>query len=103
MTSELRTFIEAGDISGIEVGCPKCHLTLFYPVDVEKAIELLARCPHCSHDFFDELRTNRGYPHSEYPAINDLQKIAAALRTLLRPDRTDIHAQIRFRIANENS
>jgi hypothetical protein len=95
MTNETRTFIQAIDISGVEVECPKCFLTIFYPVAaVEKVTELLARCPSCNHDFFDYINTRT----VEYPAINDLQKIAASLRSLNRPDRTDIHANIRFRV-----
>jgi hypothetical protein len=95
MTSETRTFIQAADISGIEIECPKCNLTIFYPAGGERVMEILAGCPHCYNQFFDE-----GAKSHDYPAINDLQKIVGALRTLLRPDRTDIHANIRFRITD---
>ena len=95
MTNETRTFIQTADISGVEVECPKCFLTIFYPIAaVEKVTEMLAGCPNCGHGFFDHT-SNRTV---EYPAINDLQKSAAALRSLNRPDRTDIHANLRFRV-----
>jgi hypothetical protein len=101
MTSETRTFIGAADVSGIEVECPKCGLTIFYPIGGEKTLDILAGCPHCSHQFFDAKSDARGFGHPEFPAINELQKFAASLRTLLRSDRTDIHANIRFRIDAE--
>jgi hypothetical protein len=95
MTSETRTFIGAADISGVEIECPKCHLTIFYPAIGERIIDILAGCPHCANEFFDE-----GSKSREYPAINDLQKIVSALRSLVRSDRTDIHANIRFRVSD---
>jgi hypothetical protein len=98
MTNETRTFIGIADISGVEIECPKCNLTILYPVGGERTMEILAGCPHCYHSFFDEGNKSR-----EYPAIYDLQKIVAALRTLVRPDRTDIHANIRLRITDSKA
>jgi predicted nucleic acid-binding Zn-ribbon protein len=97
MTSETRTFIGAADISGVEIECTSCHLTIFYPVTGERAMDILAGCPHCSKGLFDEV-SGRTFGDRVFPVINELQKLTSALRALLRPDRTDIHANIRFRI-----
>jgi hypothetical protein len=105
MTSETRTFVEATDIAGIEVECQQCHSTIFYPIAaLEEAKKLIANCPQCNHSLFDVATTNPQSPYIQYPsypAINDLQKIAAGLRSLVR-ERTDIHANIRFRIDAES-
>jgi hypothetical protein len=95
MTSQTRTLIGAEDIAGIEIECQKCGLTVFYPAGGERVAHILAGCPNCCDGFFDE--GNKG---QEFPAINELQKIVSALRALVRPDRTDIHANIRFRITD---
>jgi len=104
MTSETRMFIEAGDVAGIEVECRECHSTVFYPLAaIEKAEKIIATCPQCNHGLFDVAPTNPQSPYVQfpsYPAINDLHKIAAGLRSLVR-ERTDIHANIRFRIDTE--
>jgi hypothetical protein len=100
MTSETRTLIEAADIIGVEIECPDCRLTIFYPVAVEKVMKIGPSCPHCNRLFFDSSRNNV-YPGSHYPAIDAIQEIASNLRKLTRPDRTDIHALIRFRVAME--
>src|SRR5580704_3261469 len=97
MTSETRIFIEPQDIAGIEIECPKCHLSILYPIAGDKTVEILAGCPHCCHYFFDE-KTNPRPQQAEFPAINELQRMAASLRSLRRQDRTDIHAHIRFRV-----
>lgn len=97
MTSETRNLLESKDISGIEIECPECHLAIFYPIDVKEVIKIGSSCPHCNHGFFDSVRDNV-YPGSHFPAIDSLQEIAANLRKLSRSDRTDIHAQIRFRV-----
>jgi len=106
MTSETRTFIEATDIAGVEMECPKCFSTIFYPIAaLEEAKNIPSNCPQCNRVMFDVLPTN---PESHYvqfpsyPAINDLQKIAAGLRSLVR-ERTDIHTQIKFRINTETT
>ncbi len=98
MTSETRTFIEASDVFGIEIGCPKCNLAIFYPITVERVIEIGSFCPHCNHPFFDVVK-DAVYPGRHYPAVDALQEIAAGLRKLTNPERTDIHANIRFRLA----
>ncbi|HEY6768010.1 MAG TPA: hypothetical protein VI386_24920 [Candidatus Sulfotelmatobacter sp.] len=100
MTSETRTLIEAADITGVEIECPECHLTILYPVDVEKVIKIGPSCPHCNHVFFDNVATNV-YPGTHFPGIDSIQEIAAHLRKLRRDDRTDIHALVRFRIETE--
>jgi hypothetical protein len=104
MTSETRTFIEAQDIAGVEIECPQCLSTVFYPIAaLEESKKIPSSCPQCNRGLFDVLPTNPQSPYAQfpsYPAINDLQKIAAALRSLVR-ERTDIHAQIRFRINTE--
>ncbi len=101
MTSETRTFIEATDIAGVEIECQYCHSTIFYPiVALADAKKLPANCPQCNHGMFDVLPTNSQSQYTQfpsYPAIDDLQKIAASLRDLVR-ERTDIHASIRFRV-----
>lgn len=97
MTSETRTFIDPGDISGIEVECPECHLTVFYPIGGERTMDIWVACAHCMHRFFDKAGKEGS---NNYPAINELQKIVSALRALLRPERTDIHTNVRFRITN---
>ena len=103
MTSETRTFIEAGDIAGVEVECRECHSTVFYPLAaVEKAEKVLATCPQCNRGLFDMATADaqsRYVQFPTYPAIGDLHKIAAGLRSLVHV-RTDIHANIRFRIDN---
>jgi hypothetical protein len=101
MTSETRTLIEAHDIRGVEVECPECHLTILYPVAVEKVIKIGPACPHCNHTFFDSIRDNV-HPGIHCPAIDSIQEIASNLRTLIREDRTDIHANIRFLIGSPN-
>jgi len=104
MTSETRTFVEARDIAGIEVECQECHSTVFYPLTaVEKTEKIIANCPQCNHVLFDVAPTNPQSPYAHfpsYPAINDFHKIAAGLCSLVR-ERTDIHANIRFRIDAE--
>jgi DNA-directed RNA polymerase subunit RPC12/RpoP len=101
MTSETRTFVQAHDIEGVEVECPKCQLTIFYPIAAtEKTTEILAGCPHCSHRLFDDTTTGTTFRSQNFPAIIDLQKIASGLRALVRADRTDIHAGIRFRVGS---
>jgi hypothetical protein len=97
MTSETKTLIEAADITGIEIECPECHLTIFYPTAVREVIKIGPHCPHCNLKFFDDTQT-RGFGNVSYPAIDNVQTIAAHLRMLAKPDRTDIHAKIRFRV-----
>ncbi|MGB9488893.1 MAG: hypothetical protein WCA92_00385 [Terriglobales bacterium] len=104
MTSETRTFIEAKDIAGIEMECQQCRSTVFYPIAaLEEAKKIIANCPQCNHGLFDVATTNPQSAYIQYPsypAINDLQKIASGLRSLVR-ERTDIHANVRFRIDTE--
>lgn len=104
MTSETKTFAQAQDIAGIEVECPRCRVTIFYPASAtEKGTEISARCSHCKHDLFDATPVPASSPYTHfpsYPAINDLQNIASGLRSLVR-ERTDVHANIRFRIDAE--
>jgi hypothetical protein len=104
MTSETRTFVEARDIAGIEVECRRCHSTIFYPLEaIEKAEKIIASCPQCNQGLFDVATVDPSSPYVQfpsYPAINDLHKIAAGLRSLVR-ERTDIHANVRFRIDAE--
>jgi hypothetical protein len=104
MTSETRTFVESKDIAGIEVECRRCHSTVFYPLaTLEDEGKLKPNCPHCNQGQFDMTPTNPESPyiqHPSYPAINDLHKIAAGLCSLIR-ERTDIHANVRFRIDAE--
>jgi hypothetical protein len=104
VTSEAKTFIQPQDLSGIEVECQRCHVTIFYPVAAaEKGIEIISRCSHCHADLFDAAPVPASSPyihHPSYPAINDLQKIAAGLRSMIS-ERTDIHANVRFRIDAE--
>jgi hypothetical protein len=102
MTSETRTLIEAADITGVEIECPKCHLAMLYPVVVEHVITIGHNCPHCNLPFFDEANNRAAFGGNNYPAIENIQQIAAHLRALIRPDRTDIQAQIRFRVNTES-
>ena len=95
MTSETRTFIEARDITGIEIECPACRLKVVYPVTVKDAIKIGPNCSHCNHTLFDNTHDNV-YPGTHFPAIDAIQEIAANVRKLTRTDRTDIHANIRF-------
>lgn len=95
MTSETRTLIELGDITGAEMECPECHLTIFFPVG--KLFKIAASCPHCNHQWFDE-RVNKHPSDTPYPAIDSIQAIFKELRTLTRDDRTDIHVRMRLRI-----
>jgi hypothetical protein len=98
MTSEMRTLIELGDVTGVEMECPECHLAIFYPV--AKLFKIAPSCPHCNHQWFDE-RPDRHPSEKPHPAIESLHEIASQLRTLTRKDRTDIHAKIRLRITAE--
>lgn len=104
MTSETKTFVQAQDIAGIEVECHQCHVTIFYPVSIaEKGTKILARCSHCNVDLFDAEPVNSSSPYAQfpsYPAIDNLKSVADGLRTLC-DKRTDIHANIRFRIDTE--
>jgi hypothetical protein len=104
VTSETRTFIAANDIAGVEVECPRCHSTIFYPIAaLDEAKKISSNCPQCNHGLFDVLPTDPQSHYTQfpsYPAINDLQKIAVGLRSLVR-ERTDIHATVRFRIDAE--
>jgi hypothetical protein len=93
MTAETRTLIEFKDITGVEIECPECHLTVLYPV--AKVSKIGASCPACTQPWFDPLRNDRLTTH---PAIDDIQHIAERLQRLTRDDRTDIHVQIRLRI-----
>lgn len=100
MTRETRTFIKTGDITGIEIECPKCHLTVVYPVNVKEIIKIGPNCTHCNHTLFDSTH-NSVYPETHFPAIDAIQDIAANVRKLTRPDRTDIHANVRLCINTE--
>jgi hypothetical protein len=104
MTSETKTFVQAQDIAGIEVECPRCKVTIFYPVSAtDKGVEILARCSHCKQELFDAAPVPDSSPYTHFPshpAIDDLQSIVSGLRSLLRT-RTDIHANVRFRIDTE--
>jgi hypothetical protein len=93
MTTETRTLIEMGDILGVEIECPECHLTMLYPVAKLSKIE--TNCPHCNCEWFDDCLGKSG---KMYPAIESMQRIAEELRTLTRNDKTDIHAQVRLSI-----
>jgi hypothetical protein len=101
MTSELRTLIEAADITGVEIECPECHLTILYPT--AKLFKIGPSCPHCNETWFDAYGDARSI--ATYPAIDSIQHsiqhIAEHLRKMTRADRTDIHAKIRFRINTE--
>jgi len=98
MTSETRTLIGMGDVTGIEIECPECHLTILYPV--AKLFKIRPQCPHCNQDWFDPI-PERHSVEGAYPAIDNIQNIASHLRTFTRSDRTDIHAQVRLRINTE--
>jgi hypothetical protein len=108
MTSETKTFVQIKDIAGIEVECQRCGVTTLYPIHpisatvTEKSTEILPRCA-CRHDLFDVApvaASSHYVPFPSYPAIDDLHNIASHLRSLVQT-RTDIHANVRFRIDAE--
>jgi hypothetical protein len=106
MTSETKTFVQIKDIAGIEVECQRCGVTILYPIHatsgIEKSTEILFRCA-CRHDLFDAApvpASSHYVPFPSYPAIDDLNNIASHLRSLVQ-QRTDIHANVRFRIDAE--
>ncbi|HEY1659893.1 MAG TPA: hypothetical protein VGG14_16190 [Candidatus Sulfotelmatobacter sp.] len=101
MTSETRTLLEPKDIVGMEIECHECHMTIFYPTAVKEVIKIVSYCPHCSHKLFDEVQS-REFGSVSCPAIESLQTVVANLRALVRADRTDIHAQIRYRVNVES-
>jgi hypothetical protein len=106
VTSEARTFIEAKDLTGIEIECQQCHSAVFYPIAALKGEgQISPNCPQCNRGLFDVLPPNPQATHAQYPiypAINDLHKIAVGLRALIS-ERTDIHANVCFRIDAELS
>jgi len=99
MTTETRIFLEPRDVQGIEVACPECRLSVFYPIDVKAMIKIGPNCFHCGHKLFDQLDNRQKIGGGiSYPGIDSIQEIAGHLRALKRQDRTDIHADIRFRL-----
>jgi phage FluMu protein Com len=98
MTSETRTLIGLDDISGIEIECPKCHLTIFYPL--AQLVKISPQCPHCKQLWFDAI-PDKIPVESAHPAIESITSITSNLRALLRNDRTDIHAKVRLQIKTD--
>ncbi len=97
MTSETRTLIEFQDIVGVEIACPECKITTFYPLRMESIRKIGLQCPHCNYQFFDMATAQVAGPEA-YPALSSLHGIIGNLSRFTQPDRTDIHAQIRLRI-----
>lgn len=94
MTSETRTLIEVGDVSGIEVECPECHTTIMFPVG--DRFSLTTQCPHCNRKWFDgTFDTARA--REIFPAVDSLRAIATNL-SALNKTRTDIHGTVRLHI-----
>jgi hypothetical protein len=96
MTTETKVLIELADITGLAITCPKCGFVGVLPFD--KPFKLGPQCMNCAHHWFDE--KSASYPSGEgrYPAIDSLQAIASELRKITKPDRTDIHAEIRLNL-----
>ena len=99
MTSEIRTLIELGDVTGIEITCPQCQVKVLYPIS--KGFKLAYTCSQCNKPWFDGV-VDKQVGSISYPAVECIQSIASNLRILNRPDRTDIHTQILLKI-NTNS
>jgi uncharacterized protein (DUF983 family) len=95
MTSETRTLIGLDDINGVEIECPKCHLTILYPIS--QLFKVAPHCPHCKQEWFDAI-PDRIPSDTGYPAIESISVIAANMRALTRGDRTDIHAKVRLQL-----
>jgi hypothetical protein len=95
MTSETRMLIGLDDISGVEIECSKCHLTILYPIS--QLFKIAPHCPHCKQEWFNAI-PDKFPSDAAYPAIESISSIAASLRALTRDDRTDIHAQVRLQL-----
>lgn len=89
MTRETRTFIDAGDISGIEIECQNCKVKNLFPIS--KCSKIGVHCPHCDKKWFDS------NDDSVCPALNNLYAVATNL-VALNTTRTDIHARIRVHL-----
>jgi transposase-like protein len=100
MTSETRTLIEAADITGVEVECPECGITTFYPLQLESIKKIGPGCPHCHRQFFDMATTTVSGAEA-YPALSFIHGIIGNLTKFTQTDRTDIHANVRFRLNME--
>jgi hypothetical protein len=100
MTSETRTLIEAKDITGVEVECPQCHITTFYPANVESIRKIGMNCTHCNCQFFDIATTTVAGPEA-YPGLSALRGMMGHLCRFTSPDLTGVHASIRFRLKTE--
>jgi len=95
MTSETRTLIETADIKGIEIECPECHITTFYPIRLESIRKIGPSCHHCNNQLFDMASVHVAGIDA-YPAVASLYQILGNLSKLAEPSRTDIHASIRL-------
>ena len=100
MTSETRTLIEAGDITGIELECPECKITAAYPISRQTAGKLKPSCPHCNHQFFD-MATMSVAGNEAYPSLAFLCNIVGNLGNFTDPNNTGIHVGVRFRLKTE--
>ncbi len=100
MTSETRTFFQLSDIERMEVECPECKITVSYPIAVESIKRIGPGCPHCHYQFFD-MATSTVAGREAYPGMSCLDAIIGNLSQFTRRDRTDIHANIRFRLNME--
>src|SRR5258708_15108779 len=91
MTSETRTLLETGDITGIEMECEKCLVKSIFPVS--SGLKITVYCPHCDKKWLDQTEDSRG--DTVCPAANSLGAIGSHLWPL-SSTRTDIHAKIRL-------
>jgi len=94
MTSETRTLIETGDISGIEVECEKCKVKSIFPVS--SGFKIAVYCPHCNQKWFDE--TSDPHTGQNICLVTDSLRAVGSHLWALSTKRTDIHAKIRLHL-----
>jgi phage FluMu protein Com len=95
MTSETRTLIELKDVASVEIKCPECKVNILFPI--AEGFKLEAYCPQCHRPWFDGIK-DKQTNIDVYPAVNSILAIAAELRKLNRPERTDIRTGVRLHI-----
>jgi hypothetical protein len=94
VTSETRTLIEAGDVVGLEVECPGCHMKIVYPISEWLKIDV--QCRNCPKRLFDAT-SNQQTGQNVYPAIDSLRELAGNLWAL-STTRADMHARVRLQV-----
>jgi predicted nucleic acid-binding Zn-ribbon protein len=96
MTTEVRTLVDIGDISGIEVECPQCSSKVFYPV-AKGSERLLSQCPNCNENLFIINRNAGGTQGSL--TLEQIKVLMRILKFLAVP-AVDCTANVRLQVEN---